>query len=475
MNPPLAPDTEIPDPADTETPDPTEPRAEGTAARPGPYDAHPSARAVRARGPAAPPRRWTHDALRELALACGADDAAAVSLDHPELADEREHVLRALPGTRTLVCLVGRMHPDSVRSPARSVANLEFHRAGQALDEVAHRVSVALSESGHRSLNPAMAFPMEMDAFPGRGWIVSHKRVAVAAQLGRMGIHRSVIHPRFGPFVLLATVLTTAEIDGGPPPLEFDPCLGCRLCIAACPVGAIEPDGFRFSACYDHNYREFMSGFADLAETIADSPSALSLRERVSQSEMASMWQSLSYKPNYKAAYCLAVCPAGEDVLGPFLERRAAHTRDVVKPLLDKKETVYVVAGSDAEAHVTKRFPHKKVRVVRSSLRPPSAVAFFRSMPLTFQRGPAKGWKARFHFELGGEDAARATVVIDDGALHVAHELVGEADVHVQCEGRVWLEIVDKRRSPVLAALTGRLRVRGDRGLLSKLAACFPR
>ncbi|WP_414938978.1 hypothetical protein [Amycolatopsis sp. cmx-11-51] len=33
----------------------------------------------------------------------GADDAAAVSLDHPDLTGEREHVLRALPGTRTLV------------------------------------------------------------------------------------------------------------------------------------------------------------------------------------------------------------------------------------------------------------------------------------------------------------------------------------------------------------------------------------
>ena len=28
------------------------------------------------------------------------------------------------------------------------------------------------------------------------------------------------------------------------------------------------------------------------------------------------MWQSLSYGANYRAAYCLAVCPAGEDVIG---------------------------------------------------------------------------------------------------------------------------------------------------------------
>ena len=34
-------------------------------------------------------------------------------------------------------------------------------------------------------------------------------------------------------------------------------------------------------------------------------------------------WQSLSYGPNYNAAYCLAVCPAGEDVIGPYLADKA--------------------------------------------------------------------------------------------------------------------------------------------------------
>jgi putative sterol carrier protein len=45
----------------------------------------------------------------------------------------------------------------------------------------------------------------------------------------------------------------------------------------------------------------------------------------------------------------------------------------------------------------------------------------------------------------------------------------------VQADGKVWLEIVEKRRSPVMAVLTGRLKTRGDRALLSRFAACFPR
>ncbi len=47
-----------------------------------------------------------------------------------------------------------------------------------------------------------------------------------------------------------------------------------------------------------------MSGFSDWVESVASSNSALSYREKVTLSETASMWQSLSFGPNYKAAYC---------------------------------------------------------------------------------------------------------------------------------------------------------------------------
>jgi epoxyqueuosine reductase QueG/putative sterol carrier protein len=438
-------------------------------------EAHPTVRKLRVL-PTREPEALTLERVRAIALEAGADDASVVSLDHPELLDEAPHARRALPSARSIVAIVLRTHADDVRSPARSVANLEFHRAAKDVDEVAHRVATALAALGHRSINPAMAFPMEMDAFPGRTWVVSQKKVAVAAQLGRMGLHRNVIHPRFGSFVLLGAVITAAAIDGAPEPLSFDPCVDCKLCLAACPVGAIEADGgFRFSACYDHNYREFMTGFEDFVEQVAESKSRHDFRERVSISQSASMWQSLAYKPNYKAAYCIAVCPAGEDVLGPFLTDRARFVEDVVRPLTSKPEPVYVVAGSDAEAHVKKRFPHKTVTRVQSSLRPTSAATFFRSIPLTFQRGPARGWRATFHFDLTGPDATQATVRIDDGTLEVEPGLVGAPDLFVSAPGQLWLDIVSKKRSPVWAVLMRRLRVRGDRTLLTRFAACFPR
>ncbi|WP_435156134.1 4Fe-4S binding protein [Amycolatopsis sacchari] len=329
--------------------------------------AHPSVRAVQGRDKPEPgpiDAAW----LREICLAAGADDVAAVSLDHPDLAGERKYVLEALPGTRSLVSLVVRMNRDNVRTPARSVANQEFHRSGEIINEAAHRITRILQDAGHRVINPSATFPMEMDRFPGRIWVVAHKTVAVAAGLGAMGIHRNVIHPRFGNFVLLATLLVDAEVSEYGKPLDYNPCLECKLCVAACPVGAIAKDGaFDAAACATHNYREFMSGFTDWVATIADSEDGADFRSRVTESENASMWQSLSFKANYKAAYCMAVCPAGEDVLGPYLQDRREFLDTVLRPLQDKPETIYVNPGSPAKEHVERRFPRKTVKVVNRS------------------------------------------------------------------------------------------------------------
>jgi Fe-S-cluster-containing hydrogenase component 2 len=329
---------------------------------------HPTVQKVMARH-TEPPGVIDADWLRQLCLDAGADDVAFARVDNPALASEVEHVDNALPGARSYISLVVKMNRDNVRSPARSVANQEFHRSGEIINEAAHRITRTLEDAGHRTLNPSATFPMEMDNFPGRIWVVAHKPVAVAAGLGVMGIHRNVIHPRFGNFILLATILVDGEVSSYGEPLDYSPCLECKLCVAACPVGAIKKDGeFDFVACSVHNYREFMGGFTDWAQTIADSEDAADFRSRVSDSENASMWQSLSFKANYKAAYCLAVCPAGEDVIEPYLDDRKAFMDRVLRPLQEKRETLYVLPNSAAKEHAERRYPHKPVKVVNSGI-----------------------------------------------------------------------------------------------------------
>lgn len=401
--------------------------------------------------------------IRELLLEAGADDAACVSVDRAELLEEGVCAQRALSGTRTLISYCVRMNREPIRSTERSVANVEFHHVGDEINEIGRRVVRTLEERGLRAVNPPMGFPMEMDRFPARTWVISHKTVAVAAGLGVMGIHRNVIHPRFGNFILLGTLLLAAEVDAEAQPLDFNPCLECKLCVAVCPVGAISPKGqFDFSACYTHNYREFMGGFTDWVETVVDSKNGKNYRERVTDSESASVWQSLSFGANYKAAYCLSACPAGEDVIAPFIEDRAAFVKGTVKPLQTKVEPLYVAAGSDAQAHAAKRFPHKPVRLVGKVIRPTSVDGFVEGMPLVFQRGVARGVDSSFHFTFTGESERKVTVVVRDAQLRVEEGHVGDADLRIQADAKSWIRFVRGELNLLVAWLTRRIRLRGS-------------
>jgi ferredoxin len=302
-----------------------------------------------------------------------------------------------------------------------------------------------------------------------------HKRVAEAAGLGRMGIHRNLIHPKFGSFVLLGTVLIAEDIEETSRPLDFNPCVECKLCVAACPVGAIRPDGhFVFSACLTHNYQQFMGGFANFVEDIAGSRSVRDFRSKVSYAETVTRWQSLSYGPNYNAAYCLAVCPAGDDVIGPYLADKGAHKQTVLAPLTQKSETVYVSKGTDAADHVARRFPHKSIRWVRPAGRATSIRGFLFGMPLNFQPGKAAGLDAVYHFTFTGAQAEKATVIIGDGRLKVLQDHQGRADLDVIADGDTWVRFLNKEVSIFRCLLTRAVRLKGSPRLLLAFGKCFP-
>jgi ferredoxin-NADP reductase/Fe-S-cluster-containing hydrogenase component 2 len=413
--------------------------------------------------------------LKQLVLEAGADDAGFVEIGRSALDSQREDILKAFPFAKTLISFVVRMNREAIRTPARSVANTEFHHSGDEVNEIARNVVRMLEARGIRAINPAMGFPMEMDQFPGKVWVVSHKPVAVAAGLGMMGIHRNVIHEKFGNFILLGTILMDAEVSAFSQPISYNPCLECKLCVAACPVGAISPEGdFNFSACYTHNYREFMGGFTDWVEQVADSKNARDYNSRISDSESASMWQSLSFGANYKSAYCLAVCPAGEDVIGPYLNNRKAHLNEVVRPLQQKKETIYVAENSDAEDYVAKKFPHKTVKRVINSLRPNTIEIFLKGMPNVFQPGKSAGLNATYHFTFTGLEPRLATVVIQKQKLSVKDGHIGQPDIHVTADSQTWIGFLRKEKNLIWALLRRKIRIKGSPKLLVAFGKCFP-
>lgn len=413
--------------------------------------------------------------LGSLLIALGADDYGFVDIENPAIQVDREYIDVCFPKTKTLVSIVCHMNREPVKSLNRSVANLEFHHVGTQVDDIARELVSQLEQQGIKAVNPAMAFPMELEDFPGRGWIVSHKLVAKEAGLGEIGIHRNLIHPKFGSFILLGTVLIEAEVDQLSKPIDFNPCFDCKLCVAACPVGAIKSDGyFDFSSCYTHNYQQFMGGFVNWIEDIADSRSAKDYRKKVSYPETVNRWQSLSYKPNYNAAYCIAVCPAGENVIGEYLNDKKQHLNDVLKPFQNKSEQIYVTKDSDAEAHVLKRFPNKKLRVVRSNGRVTNIKNFILGIKLSFQRGQSNGLNATYHFSFTGQEAQKITIKIYGGKLEVLAGHVDIPNLKIEADSMSWVKFLNKEVSIFRCLIFRKIKLKGPVKLLSAFGKCFP-
>ncbi len=405
--------------------------------------------------------------LEQLAKEAGAEDVGFASVTSPLLEGERDAVSDTMPDARAFISLLVRINPNNARSKWMSVLNHEFGYANKLVDTVSADLSRRLMDHGIGAAHFPALFPTETKIVAGRAWPVSHKLVAEAAGMGRMGHSRNLLHPEFGSFVCLSTIVIDREVSEYRGPLEESPCTNCRMCVKACPTGAVAEDGrLNVVNCLVHNYRHRLGGFVDWVETVADSKSAADYRDRVDESDSLSVWQSLTYATEYTCCNCIAACPVG---IGKLKKRPSA----LIDDLLKRSDRIYVLSGSDAEERARQLFPPSAVKVVKGGLHPGDPKSFFATLPLLFQPGQSAGIDAVYHFSLTGEDVHDATVEIRDRAVSVTDGLVGEADVHVTADANTWFGLLAGTANPVLAVLTRKMKVEGPRELLDAFSRCF--
>ncbi len=84
---------------------------------------------------------------------------------------------------------------------------------------------------------------------------IFERELATRAGLGWTGKHTLMIHPRYGSYFLLGTIVSTlpmqtSELAGFPAPLSIptDHCGSCTRCIDACPTNAIASQGYSIDA-----------------------------------------------------------------------------------------------------------------------------------------------------------------------------------------------------------------------------------
>lgn len=298
------------------------------------------------------PNMFPAAVIRQICLEAGADEVGLVEIGRPELAQERQGILQVYPATQTIISLSRALNRENMQSPARAAANGEFRRAEEDLFRISGEILRHLNSRDIRGVTLNPAFPMDMNRWPGKTWDVSHKSIAVEAGIGVMGLNRLVLSPRLGSTILLNSILISAPLDRYDHQLEQNPCCKCRLCVAVCPVGAVQKNGaFDFLACVTHSYRD-LSGVFDWAEALLSSQDLAAYRARFQDRETMALWQSLLFGFNHKCGYCQAVCPAGTIGMSQYAADKKAYVQQIVKPLKERAEPVYVVAGSQAEIRV---------------------------------------------------------------------------------------------------------------------------
>ena len=145
-------------------------------------------------------------------------------------ADLRRDPRLLVPGARSVVCVVLGYNPGaspSVPRIARFAQREEDYHT--AVKRRLFRLAALVKER-----YPDFEARACCDTAP-----IAEKRWAVRAGLGVVGRHTLLITRRWGTWVNLGELVTTAEFSSYDVPLGDDPCRDCRRCLDACPNQAL--------------------------------------------------------------------------------------------------------------------------------------------------------------------------------------------------------------------------------------------
>jgi ferredoxin/putative sterol carrier protein len=432
------------------------------------------------------------DFKREVRARSGCDDVGVVAVDDPAVAHEADEIRYVYPHARSLVCLIAEENKAAMQSRYLPTANHELYTCEERLFEMGRRTIRYINTLGGEGLTTTIGWPQEVSRrWADKIWPLSHKLVAQAAGLGVIGLSRNFLHPRFGAYCLIDTVVTNLELSELDRPIAWNPCLECNLCVASCPTDAIKPDGdFDFFACYNHTYRDSIPGFLDLVRDLG-AARPRRFEKRWTDVEIAALWQSLAFRVEYRCFNCVATCPAEiHDAFHADRETRRRYLDETLKPLTHTRrveEQQFVIDTPRARA--THGIPPGEWRTPADPAAPASKVvrlvslgrirtqdvdAMMRNMPQYFRSDEARGLDFTTRLDLTGRGGGAWTMRIAGGRCEVRPGTSAAADLAIRCPATLFLEIHRGERSPLWAMLTGRLRLGGRRRLFLHFPRLFP-
>jgi len=97
----------------------------------------------------------------------------------------------------------------------------------------------------------------------------------------------------------------------------------------------------------------------------------------------------------------------------------------------------------------------------------------FDNMPGAFRSEQAHGLDLVFQFHITGDDSGDWVVKVNDGACEVAPGTSGEHTASLTLSDKNWIKLVQGKLNPVMAVMTGKLKIGGDMMAAQKFGSLF--
>jgi putative sterol carrier protein len=98
----------------------------------------------------------------------------------------------------------------------------------------------------------------------------------------------------------------------------------------------------------------------------------------------------------------------------------------------------------------------------------------FDGMRESFVAEKAKGVHARYQFAFTGPEGGDWWIEVNDGKFKMARGKIENPDVTMLASDKDWVALSNGTLNGTWAFLSGRLKIRGDRGVAKKLGEIFP-
>jgi len=174
--------------------------------------------------------------LKDIATDAGADCVGIADLEpfRGTLPSQSQHLIDG----HTFALSIAVKLDDDVLSAVTDHPTLEYAEHYRVmngkLDAIAAKTVSFIREQGFEAVAVPASQILDETSLVGA---ISHKAVARAAGVGWQGKSLLIVHPRFGPRIRLATVLTNMPLVADKPIRQR--CGACAECSKACPAQAI--------------------------------------------------------------------------------------------------------------------------------------------------------------------------------------------------------------------------------------------